>query len=82
MEQLHKQLQDVTDEASFVAFVSALAEDRRKNAASWQNDSIEAFLDAALSWAEDSEMGRSQGLASASPWKRAAVFLYAGKIYE
>jgi hypothetical protein len=62
----------VHDEASFLAFVSALAEDRRlasqedagphDTPRGWYNHSIEDFLEASLSWAEDSELGRRQGL--------------------
>jgi hypothetical protein len=49
----------------------------------WQNGTIEQFLEAALSWAEDTGFGRTQGLAdNVVPWRRLAVFLYTGKIYE
>jgi len=82
----------VRDEASFLTFVEALAEDRRRaNLADegpygaprgWQNDSIESFLAAAVAWARDSDFGRKQGLIDASPWKVLAVFLHCGKIYE
>lgn len=80
--QLHEQLEVVTDEATFREFVRRLAADRRANAAAWKNDSIEDFLEASSSWAEDSEFGSRQGLSTASPWKKFAVFLYCGKIYE
>jgi hypothetical protein len=46
------------------------------------NHTIADFLDAAVSWAEDSSFGAQQGLIDAAPWKRFAVFLYCGKIYE
>ena len=86
----------VTDEASFLAFVRALEADRRLAAQDeeaephgrgaargWQNSTIEGFLESAVAWVEDSRFGRSQGLADdASPWRRLAGFLYAGKIYE
>ena len=84
----------VHDEASFIAFVGELLGDRQladKDTAGavddtprgWQNDSARAFLQGALSWVEDSNFGRSQGLPDdASPWQRFAVFLYCGKIYE
>ncbi len=83
----------VTDEASFLAFVQELADDRKLAAhiddgpfgapRSWQNHTIETFLEAALSWAQDSDFGRSQDLPeNASVWRRVAVFLYCGKIYE
>ena len=49
----------------------------------WQNLTIEDFLEAALAWAEASNFGRSQGVDdSANPWRRLAIFLYCGKIYE
>lgn len=97
--ELDEQLERVTDQESFLAFMRALAQDRRsaaeaesKNAASpygygpdaggWENTSIESFLEAAIAWAEDSNFGLKQGLAPVSPWRKFAVFLYCGKIYE
>jgi hypothetical protein len=80
--QLSERLKVVTDEATFLAFVQALAADRRGDAEHWANGTIEDFLDAASAWAEDSEFGLKQGLSSASPWRKFATFLYCGKIYE
>jgi len=95
--QLHEALESVSDAASFLAFARLLAEDRaaevRKEAESssspygpgangWENGTIEAFLEAAISWGEATEVGLSQGLKPDNPWKRFAVFLYCGKIYE
>lgn len=95
--ELHKQLEQVIDEASFLAFARALAEDRVKaiaaekarpsspygpDAGGWENTSIDHFLEAAIAWAEDSAFGSRQDLATASPWRKFAVFLYCGKIYE
>lgn len=91
--ELHEQLETVTDATTFLAFVRALIKDCEAEAGreiddfgrgenGWENHSIEAFLEAALSWAEATNLGASQGLAEASPWKRFAVFLYCGKIYE
>lgn len=94
---LHETLESVSDAASFLAFARLLAEDRadevQKEAASptplggrgangWENVTIETFLDAAISWAEATDVGLSQGLTPDNPWKRFAVFLYCGKIYE
>ena len=83
----------VRDEASFLAFVSELAADRRHAAsqeanaygaqAGWENRTIEGFLESALAWAEDTSFGRTQGMQEdTSVWQRVAVFLYCGKIYE
>ena len=78
----HELLETVVDESSFLAFVQALLADRRTNAASWENGTIEDFLEGALAWAESTQLGASQGLAGASPWRRLATLLYCGKIYE
>lgn len=94
---LHTLLEQVTDRASFFAFVQALIDDRRDaaeqekltpsspysaDAGAWENTTIEHYLDAALAWAKTTNMGTSQGLPEAPSWKAFAVFLYVGKIYE
>jgi hypothetical protein len=94
---LHEQARSVCDQHTFLAFVRALvadledevAKERAKpsppysrGANGWENGTIEAFLDAAASWAEDSEFGKRQGLAEDNPWRQFAIFLYCGKIYE
>jgi hypothetical protein len=95
--ELHEILERVADEASFLAFVDALRADRESEVAAqqssgidafgrgprgWENHTIEDFLAAAHAWAGDSHFGKVQGLEAASPWKKFAVFLYCGKIYE
>jgi hypothetical protein len=74
-------LKQVEDRESFFVFVRALIADR-KNVQSWENTTIERFLSVALAWAEDSDMGTTQGLPQEPTWKAFAVFLYSGKIYE
>jgi len=95
--ELHQLAESVSDEKSFLAFVAALQKDREFAAAAemaspaaafgsdragWENVTIESFLEAAHAWAEDSEFGARLGLKDASPWKKFAIFLYCGKIYE
>jgi hypothetical protein len=96
-EQLSEMLEKVLDEKSFLLFVQALIADRESaakaekekaagpwvpDAGGWENTSIEGFLEAASAWATDSDFGLKQGIAESNSWKRFAVFLYAGKIYE
>jgi hypothetical protein len=96
-ESLNVLLESVSSEESLLAFVAALAKDRRdavvaekdspsgpysQDAGGWENTSIEDFLEAAASWAEGTNFGLTQGLAADNLWKRFAVFLYLGKIYE
>ena len=90
-------LDQVNDRESFLAFVRALIADRvdevekeriqpsspwGPGANGWENGTIETFLDAAVRWAEDSNMGQIQGLPEGASWRAFAVFLYCGKIYE
>lgn len=94
---LHEYLDLVKDEKTFLKFVSELKMNRENSiekerqkpsrpyaphALGWENISIESFLDGAISWAEDTDFGKSQGLSNDLPWKKFAVFLYCGKIYE
>jgi len=95
--ELHDLLETVSDEQSFLAFVNALRKDREIDVAvekaspsspygpthgGWENVTIGSFLESACSWAEDTGFGESQNLRGASPWKKFAMFLYLGKIYE
>lgn len=90
-------LEQVVDLRSFLVFVGALIDDRVADVAKrrdqpvdpfgrgpngWETDTIEDFLDAALRWAEDSDMGQKQGLPETPSWRALAVFLYCSKIYE
>ena len=94
---LHELINTVTDEKTFLKFVAELRKDREKEVKAqsatpidhcgrgpngWENHTIEDFLEAAQAWAEDSNFGESQDLKDASTWKKFAVFLYCGKIYE
>ena len=74
-------LKQVEDRDSFFAFVRALIADRQ-NGHGWKNTTIEDSLSAALAWAEDSNMGMTQGLPEEPTWRTFAVVLYSGKIYE
>jgi hypothetical protein len=95
--ELHELVEIVDDQNSFLAFVEILKKDREDSvrkektnpsnpygseANGWENGTIESFLGAAHAWAIDSDFGASQDLAEANMWKKMAVFLYCGKIYE
>ena len=47
-----------------------------------ENGTIEAYLDAAQSWAEDGEVGKVQRLPEGNPWRMFAILFYCGKICE
>jgi hypothetical protein len=86
---------ELTDERSFFAFVKALREDRiaknvveMKNPSNpyspmgWENDTIEAFLDAAVAWGGSTSQGTAYYAVAVNPWQRVAQILYAGTFYE
>jgi hypothetical protein len=89
-------LEKVNDQKSFLEFARALQADKedenRKEKESpsspyssgwngWQNSSIETFLDAAIAWADASNFGENFETVD-NLWKKFALFLYCGKIYE
>jgi hypothetical protein len=89
----HRLLEQVDGPESFLKFVDALVADRIASrgdssatghgaTAAWENTTIESFLDSAAAWARDSQLGQTQGLGTANPWRLFATFLYCGKIYE
>jgi hypothetical protein len=90
-------LEKVSDQESFFGVAKQLQADRLRavelersnpsspygpDAGGWESTTIESFLEAAISWADDSQFGASQGLATSNPWRQFATFLYCGKIYE
>jgi hypothetical protein len=94
---LQSKLDAVCDEATFIAFVAALAADRKDEIAKekaspsspyepgtngWENGSIEAFLEAAVAWAKASQNGLEFYRKPDNPWKRCADIIYMGKVYE
>lgn len=89
---LFESLLAVKDESSFLFFVGLLAEDRAASEmvalspdgfqGEWANQTIQEFLLAAKSWADDSDFGVRPGPKPANPWALMAMFLWAGRSYE
>ena len=94
--ELDEYLDKVVDEKSFLDFVRALQADKedenrkeKENPSNpyshgwngWENSTIDGFLESAVAWAEDSNFGEKLE-PNANHWKRFALFLYGGKIYE
>ena len=88
-------LDAVNSRETFLAFVSALVEDRREadaieasnpegyrwaGANGWQNGTIAMFLEGALAYAQSSNWADRQS--DTPSWSDLARFLFLGKIYE
>ncbi len=76
--QLPELVRHVDSRESFLAFLAALHSDLRSDAASWENASLDRYLEALQSWTED--MG--ERLPESPSWRMLADILYAAKIYE
>lgn len=63
---LRELLEVVTAEATFMAFVLALTGDKLSQCQRFRNGSIEEFLEAESSLAEDSDFGLRRGISTAS----------------
>lgn len=74
----------VHDEASFVEFLEALADDYEDGEEIWQNTTIDSLLDRAAAWAKDSKDGLPLVgyVPESNPWRRCAHIIHCGKIYE
>lgn len=83
-------LQAVKDEYSFLRFVGLLAEDRAASEAAhisldgfqgeWENQTIQDFLLAGKSWAEDSDFGVRPRPKYVNPWSLMTIFLWPGGV--
>jgi hypothetical protein len=62
----------------FVAFVRALSADLYDNPDTWENGSLERFLEAIAAWAEKRGKPMPQGL----DWKALGDMLMAAKVYQ
>lgn len=98
----HDLVDQVCDEASFLRFLTALREDwedeqakeRAKpsspygpGANGWENQTVGAFLEAAVRWAGDMPAERwaevsGDPSSQQNAWRRVAHMLLAGKVYE
>ena len=94
---VHALADEVSDEASFLRFVAALAADWQAErdieavkgsspyaagALGWENGTIGEYLAAAADWGEASVHGLKFYEKPANAWRRAAHILLAGKFYE
>ena len=88
-------LDSVEDRETFIAFIWALIRDREETVAKekqsaeskrgygafgWQNDTIEAYFEAALACVE--AHAKRDDILKEPSWRAFAEFLYVGKIYE
>jgi len=67
----------VSDQAGFLAFLGAMRADFAEGALAWESAKLGSFLEAMEAWATDASVP-----AQANPWRHAAQLLHAGAFYE
>ncbi|WNS46589.1 hypothetical protein [Paenibacillus sp. MMS20-IR301] len=83
--ELHEALNKVRDREQFTEFIGLLAKDHSINSGEWENNSVEAFLEAIKSWVEDMDGyydNNKLPLPQNINWNFIATLFYAGKLYE
>ncbi len=69
----------------FVRFVKALLKDLHENADSWENNSLERFLEALSAWTEDMDgyyLNQHKSVPQQPDWKMLGDMLMASRMYE
>jgi len=92
---LHDLFDNVIDQETFLIFAKALQEDKEdedqkeqespsnpygRGHNGWENDTIAGFLESATAYFEKTDFIEKQ--VGDNPWKKFALFLFAGKFYE
>ena len=80
-----KTTDQIQSREEFIAFVRDLSKDFRDNNVTWENDTLERYLDALAAWTEDMD-GYYGNRGEVAPvginWKFIAQLLLAAKVYE
>ena len=69
----------------FVAFVIALRKDLQESPATWENSSLEAFLESLAAWVDNMDgyyASQGESVPGQLTWQVAADMLMAAKVYE
>jgi hypothetical protein len=82
---IEEQNKSISSREDFVAFVRALSKDFKDNPQSWENVSLDRFLEALGAWVEDMDgYYRNQGkpVPQQLDWQTFSDMLMAAKMYE
>ena len=82
---MHQEINKIKSKQDFLTFLGLYIQDFRDNIDSWENTTIDTFLEGMESWVEDME-GYYENMHLPVPenvdWKTFANILYAAKMYE
>jgi hypothetical protein len=79
------ELSEINSRDDLAKFVRALSKDHKNNPASWENHTIESYLEALSGWIEDMDgvyKNMNQSTPTSPDWKMIARMLRAASIYS
>lgn len=82
---LHQIIQNIETREDFIAFVHELALDFQRNPETWENYTVNRYLQAAAGWTSDMDgcyQNSGEQMPSVPTWKMFADILIAAKMYE
>ena len=82
---LNEQVNGIQTRADFVLFVRDLLQNLRQKPDDWENQGIEAYLDAIAAWVEDMDgfyLNQGVPVPQQPDWKLLGQILLAAKYYE
>ena len=85
MQNIETIAQNVKSKDDFISFMAALIHDLKNNPDAWENQSLEAYLEAVQSWVEDMDgyyANNNKPVPDNISWKVFADTLIAAKMYE
>jgi hypothetical protein len=81
----HLQIETIHTREDLVRFLEEFSADYRRDPGSWENHTLDRFLDALTSWVEDMDgfyLNRGEPLPVKPDWKIFAHMLMGAAIYE
>lgn len=85
MQTLLEKMESINSKKSFVEFLYLLVEDLTKDNNSWENKTLDKYLESMAGWVEDMDgyyQNRNEPVPSNVNWRVFADILMASKIYE
>jgi len=82
---LTKHPDSISSRGDFVEFVKALGKDLQNDPTSWENATLERFLEAVAAWVEDMDgyyLNQGRPVPVQPDWKVMGDILMAAKMYE
>jgi hypothetical protein len=79
---IYEEVKAVTSPTALAEFVRHLSDDFGRDTDSWENLTIDAYLEAISGWLDDSREQLNHLELPAEAWQTVAQTLYIGKIFE